>query len=146
MKKYFYIAILLISSIVFSSCIIVTDDFIDHYSITFVNDTPTTVADWYLRTHSGNKIAKSDNWESVSPHSQSTLPNVRENYYQIYYCFDSNIKQYYYTNYILLDSNTRYSLKNDDFYSRAPKGTATPHFYLEDDKGNKIQLNIGEIK
>ncbi len=151
MKKYIYLTALLISTLFLSGCIIINDDYSIYHDFTIKNDTNEKVEDWYLKSYSGKKVAKSDDWKTVNPHSKSTITNVSENFYRVYFSKTDDPRQYYYSNnYFYLDSDTTYYIKSDDFYSRsahtASDTNTSREIYLVDNKGNKIELDIEELK
>lgn len=150
MKKYIYLTALLFSTLFLSGCIVISDDFSFYHDFTIKNDSNTKIEDWYLKSYSGKKVAKSDDWEPVSPHSKSTITDVHENYYRVYFSKSDDPRQYYYSNnYFYLDSDTTYYITTDDFYSRSAIASSNTNtskeIYLVDDKGNKIELDIEEL-
>lgn len=152
MKKITFGLLVTTLTLLFSSCIVVSDDTFDdcpfrtHYDFTFINNTDYKVGDWYLRTEYGKKYAKSSDYEQINSGRKSTIYNVPKNDYQVYFAYSSNIKQYLYTNYFTLDTDTKYYLQEDRFYERSAiasnseTGNEAPVLYIVDDKGNRIEL------
>lgn len=148
MKKNILVAILTSLVLILSSCVIYADDVIEehfhYYDFTFYNDTDKRIADWYLRTESGEKIAKSSNFVNVYPRSKSTLHNVREDSYRVMLAYSSDPYQYYYSDEFYLNKDMIYYLYTAVIYHRSATGTENieeKHLYIVDETGNKIQLH-----
>lgn len=148
MKKLLSLMLIAFAAVMLSSCIIVaTADEPPTYSMTFINDTPGHVYDWYLKDRAGDNYAKSDNYCEVARGDRSTKSGLKERDYQIWFCPYSSrdTDVYLYTkNYTHLDRDQIFYLSDHSFYARSAAGTADenaePIYVLRTADGTELEL------
>ena len=147
MKKIFSILLLSMILGLFSSCIIVPED---RYTFTFYNDTQTYIYDWYLKNKYDINFTMSSDYCDVPPGYYSSMSDLREDEYQVYYCLLSNVKQDVYVcseYFFRVNKDCTYYLSQDDCWAGGPRSAVTsaneniePNYILMDSDGNKYPL------
>lgn len=147
MKKIFPILLLSMILGVFSSCIIIPED---RYTFNFYNDTPSTIYDWYLKNRDDTNFTMSSDYCDVPAGYYSSMTDLREDEYQVWYCIFSNVKRdvYYYSeNFFHVDRDCTYYLSHDDCWAGGPRSAVStdneniePNYVLVDSDGNKYPL------
>lgn len=167
MKKLITLILTLISVSMLSSCLwlVEDDDYDDYwyddtttyvpvsytYDFTFYNDTSTKVTDWFVQNVNGTNYALSDySLCPVNTHCKSTIPNLKENTYTVYFAFTTKpgTSDYYTSDYYFdLNKDVTYYLYSDSYASRALNASSGDNaessdsqFYLLASDGTKIPL------
>lgn len=144
MKKGLFVLLLASVVMLFSSCIWVqVHDSPRTYSLTFSNESGHHVQDWYLRNRAGDEFSISDDWETVKNGSSSTLFNIPEDDYELY--FSTIVDQYKVTHFVHIDSDVIYHLRSEEggnftYRSAAGESTEEGKLVLVDSDGNEIPL------
>lgn len=140
MKKIFLILTAILLLPLFSSCIIITED----YDITFFNNGDRDITDWYVEDYDGENYAKSQNrFVPVPIDYKSTIKDLNKDYYRVVFSYRPYPDEYDYwcSDYTYLDEDVEYKVYQDRFYSRSINKPNESQFYLIDSKGNKLPLH-----
>jgi len=155
MKKNILGLLVLGAALLLSSCVIVTPEnhvekvIYKYHDFVFDNDTDYTIADWYLRTEAGDKVAKSKDFVRVRPHTSSKMYDVKEDDYRVLFSLAGDPYQYYYSDLFTLNEDkfyyltTYYVIKRSAVNGEEIKETK---LCLTDQDGNKIELKSERIE
>ena len=124
MKKIISVLFLAFTLTLFSSCIILTNDFSEH-TLTFKNDlqkkSSNNIFDWYVRDEDNNLyIVNEDENEPISSGGYSSSIKLKTGTYYIYFTFEDNTdttrpQTFWQTEEIYLNSDKVFRLTSASF-------------------------------
>lgn len=147
MKKIFPVLLLSMILGVFSSCIIVPPE---RYIFTFYNNTPSDIYDWYLKDEYDTNYTLSDEYCRVPAGHYSSMSDLYEKDYQVWYCVYTTGNQdvYLYSqNFFHVNKDCTFYLAEGDCWAGSPRSAITTdtktfesNYVLMDSNGNKYPL------
>ena len=150
MKKLIPLLLLLASILTLSGCVVVFDT--SKYTMFFENDTETQIDDWYLKDVAKHKYTGSIYYYGVEPGETSSIDNLPQNFYRVYFGISSGGNDYYVhtENYVYLDSDTTFKLHNQSFHTTFIRSASSAEstdienekLVLIDSAGNEYALVI----
>ena len=143
MKKTFLsILLIAVAATMLSSCVI---NIRTHYhKMYFYNNTSVDVDDWYVKDSDDENHVKSSGYVPVDAGEKSSISNLPEDYYQVWWCYSlGSLDFYYHSNYVDLDEDLTFKLRSMTFHGRNAASTdmnEEGNFVLETSDGTEIEV------